>query len=231
MALPPKNFIARYPIKHAFWEQMSDTTIYGAALYTFGIDPSACDQALDEICAEDMSCDDLPQDLGERIAIIRSAVRAGLIKKLPNPASPDVNVYTEIYFKSFLEWFEASSYAKKLNQTQGSPTPEPTPETEPANAISDFDPLVLDGIAKMFPQVTDSSENDLIWKDYAKNAKRNDLKQTRTSVGKGKGQSTFCPEKVGEWLINKGKLDRAKLKRILRANLPDRSLEKLDWYD
>ena len=107
--------------------------------------------------------------------------------------------------------------------------------TQPKNfedTTSDFDPLLLDVIAQMFPISKDAEDNASIWGSYAKNATRNGLDQARATIGKGKSQSTFHPEKVGEWLISKGKgnLDQAKLYRTLGANLPARSRDKADLY-
>lgn len=234
------DFATRHPIRHSYWNQMSDTTVLGAALYTFGIDPNAWYDELDALPIEDMPYDGLPQDFDERIEIICSAVRAELIKKIPNSSHPYVNKDTKIYFKSFLDWFEASPYVNKQTQPQSlsnlTPVAKPitniitTQPKQTSNILSDFDPLVLDVIAKMFQQDSDSAANNVIWKKNAKNAKRNGLDQARITIGKGTAQSTYDPEKVGEWLISKGKLDQAKLYRILGSNLPARSRDKIDLY-
>ena len=244
MSLAPRDFATRHPIRHAYWEQMSDTTVLGAALYSFGIDPNAWYDELDSFSMEDMPYDELPPKFDERIDIICSAVRADIIKKLPNAMHNFVNQDTKIYLKSFFEWFKASPYAGKSIQTQASPT-TPTTSTTPkptivkldsqpkqsTNALSDFDSLKLDVIAQIFPLSTDPEENTSIWGNFAKNATRNGLDKARADKGKGKAQSTFYPEQVGEWLISKGRLDQAKLYRILARNLPPRSRDKLDYYN
>ena len=107
MSLAPKDFATRHPIRHNYWEQMSDITVLGAALYTFGIDPDAWHQELDAVPYEDMPYNELPQSFDERIAVICSAVRAELIKKLPNPAHSYINEDTKIYIKSFFDWFKS----------------------------------------------------------------------------------------------------------------------------
>ncbi len=244
MSLAPKDFATRHPIRHAYWAQMSDMTVLGATLYTFGIDPNAWYDELEAQVMEDMPYDELPKDFDERMEIICSAVRAELIKKLPNAPHPFVNADTKIYIKSFFEWLKSSAYANNLasiTPTTGTPpsaqapviatnTSAPQP-TQPSNTISDFDALVVDGIAKIFPLHADPEQNCSIWTKHAKNAVRNGLVDARVSIGKGQAQSTYQPEKVGDWLISKGKMDQAKVNRLLGANLPPRSRDNKHLYE
>jgi len=242
--LVQKDLATRFPIRHSYWEQMSDTTVIGAALYSLGIDPDAWDKMCDAADMEDLPYDELPNNIDERISIICSAVRAELIKKLPN-ANPYVNADTKIYIKSFFEWLKSSAYANNLASitpttaippsaqapviaTNTTTSPQPT---QPTNTISDFDALVVDGIAKIFPLHSDPEQNCSIWTKHAKNAVRNGLVDARVSVGKGQAQSTYQPEKVGDWLISKGKMDQAKVNRLLGANLPPRSRDNKHLYE
>ena len=242
MSLAPKDFATRHPIRHAYWAQMSDITVLGATLYTFGIDPNAWYDELEAQVMEDMPYNELPKDFDERMEIICSAVRAELIKRLPNASHPFVNDDTKIYIKSFFEWLKSSAYANNsasitpttaLSQSEQAPVIATTSSqpTQPTNTISDFDALVVDGIAKIFPLHSDPEQNRAIWKKNAKNANRNGLKGARVEVGSGQAQSKFQPEKVGDWLISKGKMDQAKVNRLLGANLPLRSRDNKHLYE
>ncbi len=102
--------------------------------------------------------------------------------------------------------------------------------TEPGPSQSLFDALPLNGIAAMFLLDQDGEKNRETWTAYAHNAKRNGLDSARTSSGHGRRQSSFDPSLVGDWLVAKGRIDRARANRILKANLPSRSAHLKDLF-
>lgn len=93
------------------------------------------------------------------------------------------------------------------------------------------DPLNLEGIALLFVLNADANENKEIWKSLAKNAKRNGLAVARKETGKGKGQSVFDQVEVGEWLVKKGKMDQARVNRLLGGSLPTRNAHLKDLFN
>lgn len=103
------NIAHRYPLKPGFWDKMEDISIEGAALYSFGIDPSAIQAEME--LPDDNALDELPRDYRERLEIIKSAVRAGtIIKRAPiNGSDPGGwDDHTRISKASFLKWCKAN---------------------------------------------------------------------------------------------------------------------------
>lgn len=95
---------------------------------------------------------------------------------------------------------------------------------------SPWDATPLSGIALMFDlENGDKDKNQARWRSYSKDAARNQLKSARIAAGKGTGASTFDPSKVGDWLVSKGYMERARVDRILKANLPSRSTHLRDF--
>lgn len=103
-------------------------------------------------------------------------------------------------------------------------------ETDDNETIPPFDALPLSGIAKMFKIITDETLNLEEWKEHSGNAARNKLINSRVIVGRGKRQSTFDPQLVGDWLVNKGYLTQEKVTKSLGKNLPSRSQGLLDFF-
>lgn len=98
------NFAHRYPVRKELWEKMSDITIQGATLYSFGIDPDSI--AMEMELGEDSSIE-TPPDYWDRLRIIMSAVRSGSIDvcvSAANPAPNKVDEHTLIKMKSFQAW-------------------------------------------------------------------------------------------------------------------------------
>lgn len=93
------------------------------------------------------------------------------------------------------------------------------------------DPLPLNGIALIFKIVHDVGKNNDEWKLLAKAAVRNGLISARVKAGRGTAQSIFDPVAVGEWLVKSGKIDQAKVERILNSNLPSRSAHLRNLYN
>lgn len=104
------NFAHRNPIKEDLWNAMADLTIQGAALYTLGIVPDAI---CDETSYEDgvyVSSDALPKGYMNRLRIIKSAVRAGLIERIviPGNTPAEIDDHTQILKTSFAKWCKAN---------------------------------------------------------------------------------------------------------------------------
>lgn len=89
--------------------------------------------------------------------------------------------------------------------------------------ISDlFDTVHADGLAQMFKVIANEEQNLDQWRNWIGRAARNRLRQARMA-NRGKG---FNPVKVADWLVTEGKMDRARVNRILVNNLPLRSRDK-----
>lgn len=227
------NIAHRYPINRAFWDLMADISIEGAALYSFGIDPGAIQSEWSD--PENSDLDQLPTDYRERLSIIKSTVRAGIIKRLPSgrEGGNDCDEDTRILMSSFKEWYENIKDSwQPAKAIPAYPDLQPSAATEPSASAEDnestHDPLPLDGIAGMFSLAEDKTKNIEIWRDLAHNAIRNKLSLARVLRGSGHAQSLFDPVKVGDWLVVKGKLVREKVDRILANNLPKRSAHLKD---
>lgn len=95
---------------------------------------------------------------------------------------------------------------------------QPTMTYEPTH-----DPLPLDGIALIFIINTIKDDNIKEWRVLAKDARRNGLVVARIAMSTGSEQSKFDPVAVGDWLVNKGKIDRARVDRVLQNNYPPRN--------
>lgn len=226
------NIAHRYPINRAYWDLMADISIEGAALYSFGIDPSAIQSERGD---HESDLEQLPTDYRERLSIIKSAVRAGVIKRLPagREGSNDCDEDTRILMSSFKEWYEnIKDTWHPAEAIPAYPDLQPVAEAEPSTPAheneSTHDPLPLDGIAKMFPLANDETENIKIWRDLAHNAERKKLSPARVLKGSGHAQSLFDPVKVGDWLVAKGKFAKERVDRILSNNLPDRNAHLKD---
>jgi len=85
-----------------------------------------------------------------------------------------------------------------------------------------FDPLPKDGIENIFILSADRLENKEQWSKWIFRAARNGLKQARTDCQ----PYQYNPAKVADWLVNNGKLDRARANRLLVKNLPPRSRDE-----
>lgn len=94
---------------------------------------------------------------------------------------------------------------------------------------STHDALPLDGIARMFTLDQGETDNIKLWRIFAKNAKKNGFEVAKTAGGKGSAQSQFDPVAVGEWLVSKGKMNQARVDRILNINLPKRNAHLKDF--
>jgi hypothetical protein len=240
MSLDQIEFAKKNPIRYSYWEQMTDVSVLGAALYAHGIDPDAWYNLFDSVCMEDMPYESLPDSLDDTIEIICSAVRGGIIQTSPSDKSLFTNADTKILVKSFLEWFKISLFANgappaiaipQSPSQRNSPSTSQAHQGEPDDVASDFDPLRVDGISKMFPLDVDASISAKKWAIKSKNATRNGLSKARVTIGSGQAQSTYLPDKVGEWLVAKGILDQAKVNRILKSNLPLRSRDNKELYE
>lgn len=217
-----RDFAQHNPVNKNFWEKMSDLTILQATLYTFDIDPGAIQKYLNAY-AEPVSTDDeLPEEFLNRLSIVKSAVRAGLIKRLAVAGnhSGDVDDDTRILQKSFSKWCVKNDYTRESEDKTLDITQQPHAA---AGGESTHDPLLLNGLAEMFKLDPADVANKDIWKQFAHDAIRNGLSTARTQKGKGKAQSLFDPVKVGDWLVKKGKLTQEKVDRVLNNNLPPRN--------
>lgn len=109
--------------------------------------------------------------------------------------------------------------------------PEDTHEVEKDSSANEnkeqsiFDPLPLSGIAKMFKLIDFSK-----WKTLADQASKNGLIKARVSAGSGNAESAFDPERVAEWLVNKGHYTRERADHVLANNLPPRSAHMKEFY-
>lgn len=227
------NIAHRYPINRAYWDLMADISIEGAALYSFGIDPGAIQSEWSD--PENSDLDQLPTDYRERLSIIKSAVRAGIIKRLPagREGGNDCDEDTRILMSSFKEWYETIKDSwLPAEAIPAYPDLQPAVKTEPSTPAGDnestHDPLPIDGIAQMFHLDKDEAKNIKIWRDLAHNAIRKKLSSARALKGSGHAQSLFDPVKVGDWLVAKGKFTKERVDRILSNNLPDRSAHLKD---
>lgn len=106
------SFANRYPIKQDLLDRMSDLSIEGGALYRFKIDPGAIQNELEHAGHEHASIE-LPEGFSTELAVIRSAVRAGLITRALVPGGdPDrINDDTRILKDSFLAWVRQQELA------------------------------------------------------------------------------------------------------------------------
>lgn len=128
-------------------------------------------------------------------------------------------------------------FSTEPDQMESSPTNQSEANTANQEPVKVAKPLIknesthdakkLDAIALMFPI---NPNNLMEWRVLAKNADRNGLHAARTAVGKGKAQSMFDPVLVGQWLVSKGKMDQARVDRILMSNLPPRNAHLKDLY-
>lgn len=231
------NIAHRYPIRD-IWDVMSDMSIEGAALYSLGIDPDAIQREME--WPEDNDLERLPSNYQERLSIIKSAVRAGAIKRVKvNGSDPGGwGDDTRIRKASLLKWCEKNPDAwvhaektpdHKRYQPKAESVDTAKAEQTRSQPESTHDPLPLDGIARMFVVDRESDEKNINkWKGFAHNAKRNGLLVARTQKIGGTGQSWFDPVKVGNWLVKKGKMPQEKVDRILLNNLPTRSAHLKD---
>ena len=121
--------------------------------------------------------------------------------------------------------------AQTLSGKETSTTEEvPTNVTKTADSIereefdiaSLFDPLPSKGITEAFLIAVDS-QNKIVWHKHFERAARNGLKNARVTEIK---PFKYNLSRVGDWLVNEGILDRAKVDRILVKNLPRRNLDQ-----
>lgn len=223
-----REFAQRNPVNKNFWEKMSDLTILQATLYTFDIDPGAIQKEFNAY-AEPVSTDELPEEFSNRLSIVKSAVRAGLIKRVAVAGnhSSDVDDDTRILQKSFSKWCVKNDYTRESEDK----TLDIAQQPHAANGCeSTHDPVPLNGLAKMFRLTQDEAVDKETWRKFAHNAQRNGLSDARTQKGSGKAQSRFDPVKVGGWLVNKGKLTQEKVDHVLAKNLPERSKHLKDFF-
>ena len=127
------------------------------------------------------------------------------------------------------KWLKANEISSQFQFT----TPDKTESSSSKNKepSSPFDPLPTDGIAKVFSLDSDPIKNIKKWRTLIKNCKRNGLVSARLVTGKGKGQSVFDLEAVGDWLVENGEIERAKVNRLLNNNLPHRSAHLKDLLE
>lgn len=216
-----RDFAQHNPVNKNFWEKMSDLTILQATLYTFDIDPGAIQEYLNAY-AEPVSTDELPDEFLNRLSIVKSAVRAGLIKRVAVAGnhSSDVDDDTRILQKSFSKWCVKNDYTRESEDKTLDIAQQPHAA---AGGESTHDPVPPNGLAKMFRLTPDEVVNKDAWIQFAHNAIRNGLSTARTQKSKGKAQSFFDPVKVGDWLVKKGRLTQEKVDRVLNNNLPHRN--------
>ena len=89
----------------------------------------------------------------------------------------------------------------------------------------------LTGIAKLFPLIIDGKgeANIAKWKGLAKKANENGLVAARVLKG-GSAESMFDPWRVAEWLVSKGKNNRAEVNRRIKANLEPEYEDFMEGY-
>jgi hypothetical protein len=130
------------------------------------------------------------------------------------------------------KFLKASVYYS--NFANKSSTPPPVTKQKPTdqeghfgqNAVDAFDPLPISGIASLFNNVT-SFDLDK-WRKLASKAKTNGLDIARTEASKGRGESTFNPVLVANWLISIKGISAERLERKLKSNLPERSRDYIE---
>jgi len=93
-----------------------------------------------------------------------------------------------------------------------------------------FNPLPTSGIAEIFELNKKSEINLDIWRKLARDATDNGLAGARVAKGKGRAKSLFDPMKVGDWLVQKGKISQAEVNKSLADNLPDRSKDLRHYF-
>jgi len=123
------SFANRYPIKKDVLGRMSDLSIEGAALYRFDIDPGAIQNELEHAGHEHASIE-LPEGFSTELAIIQSAVRAGLITRAPFTGSDPGRICddTRILKDSFFDWInQQESVAKNAPQAAPAANISPIP--------------------------------------------------------------------------------------------------------
>ena len=234
------NYSFRHPINHAHWDMMSHINILGAALYTFGVDPDAILEDL-EHSGDWPPLEELEPYLGERLRIIASAVISGKIKTIAEPPTSEIQLTNLLLISlaSFKEWYKESNLSSEL--TLAAPEfPEDQPnhirpvrnksKNKSNTLTSDFDPLFLSAISRIFILDRDTLINKTRWKAFAKDANRNGLVEARIVKGKGKRESTFDPIKIGDWLVTKAYKTMAEVNKSLASNLPNRSAHKKEYY-
>lgn len=232
------NLAHRYPIREEFWDKMEDISIEGAVLYTFGIAPDTIQLELEHCGYEDNSLDELPKEFPERLRIIKSAVRSGAIKcsSVGTTTPPACDDQTRILMSSFRQWHESIKGSwlpapaipdyPAFQPDAEVPSDEPSQDEKPTH-----NPLSTNGIAMMFKLDSNDENNNKIWKNFAKNAKRNGLNAARMQVVGGTGQSRFDPVKVADWLVDNGKIARNKANQILASNLSDPDDDRKHFFD
>lgn len=238
-------FLKAHSTIQPFWGEVEDISLVSAALLTFGINPSSLDEEF-EARGEPVPTDELPDDFLPRIELLRSAVRAGSLtpttKANDKHGRLDANA-TRIRTADFITWCDGKGLSHNI------PNRQPTLSIAiPINAQADasamsyqavspvasapsqspFDPLPLNGIAKMFQLCNDPDKNQQLWRELAHNAKRDGLDSARISVGGGRRQSTFDPLVIADWLVENGRMTREKADRTLMINLPRRSSDIKD---
>ena len=134
-------FADQYPVNVPHWSQMEDVPIEGATLLTFGIDPSAIDSESDGT-GEPVNGEQLPTGFSERIEIVKSAVRAGVL-----PLS--AGVPERIKLTGLTGWSQKKGYCAPL--AGAVPTHMTTPQraikgrTKPERNV-EWDPVIIAAI-------------------------------------------------------------------------------------
>jgi len=92
-------------------------------------------------------------------------------------------------------------------------------------AIDAFDALKLSGIVSLFSVIGLKFSYER-WRSLASKAKVNGLIDARETVAGGRGESTFNPVRVANWLITKYGFLPEHIRRRLTNNLPERSKDR-----
>lgn len=233
------NIAHRYPLKPGFWYKMEDISIEGATLYSFGIAPDAIEREMER--PDDNELDTLPSDYRERLEIIKSAVRAGSIQRVPlNGSAPgEWDNSTRILKSSFLEWLDTDTYrpaeaiaAYPQYQSKVVPAhPADAQKIKLRQEESTHDSVTLRVLAQMFELDFNKEKNLKLWEDFAHYASRNGLGCTRTQIGGGRRKTLFDPVRVGEWLCTEKKMSQEKINKALLKSLPARSADLRGYFE
>lgn len=184
----------------------------------------------------------LAKEYKKRLKLVRRACKSGTLIRPIAPihflrwagikgiSCPDELVSLVPIYNS-TESMKDSKDMSEVSEVDEFETADPSSPTAQEAAENTFDPLPITGIAEIFKLKANSDANSAEWILCGRQAQRNGLVDARVTTAKGHGKSTFDPEKVGVWLVNKGKMKQADVNRHLASNLPKRSKHLKDYYE
>lgn len=119
---------------------------------------------------------------------------------------------------------------RALRQARKGDKPEPAEEIEAETIGEDRDetkaaghkaqPVSLSFIARAFRLENDEGKNWEWWKERTRNAKRYKLLECRGMPGRGNRQSTWYPDRVAGWLVDRKDKSGKQVAAALRKHFP-----------